>query len=537
MESIIWHMALIIGSAVFLIGVIYLISRKKRTRTDYIKAVAIELLASWFLWLPHELYKEVTVDGRFLHILESVLTAVIRTFNVFSIEAYEKVIYPGSEELTSAFAIVRVLVSISVALFSFGWIMTFFDGPLQRIKLFFNRNEPTFVFPEFNEKTASIARSVDRDFGNKANIVFLAHEEVPESSKSEIEEIGGMVMKTSLPLMIHNLVKHSGEINVYIFGRDDEDNLKQLEDAFDEGMVDKCRKIHFFVELTETPWALCDDYVSRKLGDHDADVVVNFVRTEENAVYHILWRHSFLKHVHIERDGMKKAEVLIAGVNARSIEMIRTILPLTQMPGYSLSLTVLDEGENLAKLQAQMPSIVFNKPYRHWGDAVYSITYLENVALDEVLPDSVSEAISSFTYAYVNTGDDIRNVTLAIRLDHERQRAAVSEEADAAVGYEIMVDASRIEEKMLKRDSLRHILFSGNFEKVYSREFSSMSEFETASIAVHEQRQKEKVAKAEVNFTTSIGLRPSPGLPPMVPRMPEIDFIRLMYECVIVLMR
>jgi hypothetical protein len=34
-------------------------------------------------------------------------------------------------------------------------------------------------------------------------------------------------------------------------------------------------------------------------------------------------------------------------------------------------------------------------------------------------------------------------------------------------------------------------------------------------------------AKAELNFTMSIGLSPSPGLPPIVPLIPEIDFINV----------
>ena len=34
-----------------------------------------------------------------------------------------------------------------------------------------------------------------------------------------------------------------------------------------------------------------------------------------------------------------------------------------------------------------------------------------------------------------------------------------------------------------------------------------------------------QVAKAAAYFTRSMGLRPSPGCPPMVPRIPEIDLI------------
>jgi hypothetical protein len=32
-------------------------------------------------------------------------------------------------------------------------------------------------------------------------------------------------------------------------------------------------------------------------------------------------------------------------------------------------------------------------------------------------------------------------------------------------------------------------------------------------------------AKAAENFTISMGVRPSPGNPPIVPRIPEMDFI------------
>jgi hypothetical protein len=36
-----------------------------------------------------------------------------------------------------------------------------------------------------------------------------------------------------------------------------------------------------------------------------------------------------------------------------------------------------------------------------------------------------------------------------------------------------------------------------------------------------------KVAKPEVNFTISGGVSPSPGFPPMVPLIPDIDLMRL----------
>ena len=43
------------------------------------------------------------------------------------------------------------------------------------------------------------------------------------------------------------------------------------------------------------------------------------------------------------------------------------------------------------------------------------------------------------------------------------------------------------------------------------------------------EEPQQKVAKAEVNFTTSRGVSPSPAGPPMVPRIPEMDLMRLIF--------
>jgi hypothetical protein len=40
-----------------------------------------------------------------------------------------------------------------------------------------------------------------------------------------------------------------------------------------------------------------------------------------------------------------------------------------------------------------------------------------------------------------------------------------------------------------------------------------------------------KEANAVVKFTISTGVKPSPGFPPMVPRIPEIDLISVIVFC------
>lgn len=502
MESFWWYLSLIAGTVCFLFGILYLFARKRRVQSDYIKAAGIELVAGWILLLPYEYFDEITISNPVLRFIESCLTAVIRALNIFSVEGYERIVFQGNEDFSSVYSIIRVLVSILLALFACGWVISFFEGPAQRIKLLSRSKRTTYLFPEYNNKSVAIAKSIINDGNRDINIIFLEKNESGPAEKIDLEDNRLICLSMPLSKVLKLLSRNAPSIEVYLFGENEEQNLALLEESFADKEILKCGLIRFFVELDKTPWSLYDDYVLRKLGKGVKNVVVNFVRTEENYIFNMLASHSIFENAITEKDvpkgssALKQIHILIVGMNDRNIEFLKAILHLGQMPGYYLKVTIFDNGEHLKKLQYLLPAIQFNSRYYRKGDAAYSLFYYENVDIDSPdLDERITEDCKDYTFAYVNVNDDLKNTALGIRLGELRRRT------DAGDNFKILVNLSKLESGKWKADRISNISFSGAFNVIYSRSFITMSGIENASVEIHKLRQEERRAANETKGT------------------------------------
>ncbi len=503
MEIVMWYLSLIVGAICFLCGFLYLCLRRNRSQSDYIKASVIELAAGWVLLLPYEFYEEITVGNPFLHIVESCLTALIRALNIFSAEGYEMVAVGGDETFSSIYTIVRVLVSIFLALFTCGWVISFFEGPAQYIKLFFRRGRRTYIFTGYNEKTVSVAKSIIREGQKNINIVFLEQDE-DELSKKSAPETDNLIRLAMPPgRLIRILSRKTPGIEVYLFGDNEEDNLSLLEEVFAGKAIREFSSVRFFVELVKAPWSLYDDFVRCKLGDGVKNIVVNFVRIEENFIYNMLAENSIFADtvpengVNLEETECRQINILIAGMNERNREFLKAVLHLGQMPGYFLKVTVFDNGEHMKDLQNRLPSVRFNTRYCKDGDAYYSLSYYENINVGTPeFEELIERTCGDFTFAYVNCGDDLENVSLGIRLGNLRKRNG------SEGNYRIVVNVSKLEPGKWNADRLENISFSGSFSRIYSRPFITMSGIEDATVRIHDIRQKEKEAAAKAEGRT-----------------------------------
>lgn len=92
-EKICWLTAMIMGGLLCVSGVAYWISKKEKKDSHYAMAAFIEFVSCWILYIPEELFNDLTCQNKLLRIVEGVITALLKSVNVYSGNGYEKVEY------------------------------------------------------------------------------------------------------------------------------------------------------------------------------------------------------------------------------------------------------------------------------------------------------------------------------------------------------------------------------------------------------------------------------------------------------------
>ncbi|MBR6851506.1 MAG: hypothetical protein IKM88_14875, partial [Lachnospiraceae bacterium] len=172
----------------------------------------------------------------------------------------------------------------------------------------------------------------------------------------------------------------------------------------------------------------------------------------------------------------------LVGMNARNLEMLKAILHLSQMPGYRLTVMVLDTGAGRSILRRKMPEI--DDECDKVGNAVYRLIYKENVLLEsDSFEQIIGEEFADFTFAFIHVGEDLQNANLAMRLNALRARK------NDNGNYRIQVNIER--DRMAGQwngDLTEKMDFVGSRRKVYDYDFITMSDLEKATVAIHNVR-------------------------------------------------
>ena len=501
-EPICWYSAFTIGLAGFLYGIIYILRKKGVKEEHFAKAAFFEFAASWILYIPVELFNDIPESVPFLRVIESIFTALLRTFNIYLGNGYSRSAFKGHPIFSSIYATLMTLANIVLLLFVAGFIIKFLDGPLQRIKLSLRKHRKTYVFSVCNEKTLSIAESIS--CSEKKNIVFAnSGKSLSSTSKERIDRMKGIRLDGTVTEILRKTIKKAKGIELFLFADVEEDNLTELEAACKYAEKHKDANVRIYVELFETPWSLYDEYLKTHNAADGKGLVINFVRAEENFAYNNLLKNSIFDNAVPGEDGsVKDIKFLLVGMNDRNLEMFKAVLHLSQMPGYRPVVMVMDPhddrktsrepDEGRRKLKQKFPEIC--DECNEDGDAIYRILYKENVVLESDQFESiVTEGFADFTFAFINAGDDLLNANLAMRLNALRYRKACKKKED----YVIQVN---IRNEGICDDwnpaLLEHIQVVGSFKKTYDHAFITMSDIERGTIAIHEVRYPQSNPKS-----------------------------------------
>ncbi len=139
-------------------------------------------------------------------------------------------------------------------------------------------------------------------------------------------------------------------------------------------------------------------------------------------VYDDLWKTSIFKEAQKnENSGDDKIiNALIIGYNDLNLEMAKAILWLGQMPGYEVTVSIIDVEDNQAACMETMPEIQVNKECLNEQQGVYTFKYEPDINMiwddkksekerDEVTREKVrkkKDMLRKATFIFVHTGYD-----------------------------------------------------------------------------------------------------------------------------------
>lgn len=494
-QKIVWCIAFCLGFILFVYGIIYWARIKNRQEVHYAKAAVIEFFACWIMYIPSEYYNEL-VDNKYsvMRGIESFFTALLRSLVVYQGSGYEKVAYEDHIFFSSVYSTVRVGINIILLLLVCGFIVKFLNGPMQKLKLYFFRKRYTYIFTEINEKTLAIASSIaqNTELPQKKNIIFVLKSYNDNTEIEKINSFGGLCVYGQLFSILHILLEKSSGIELFLVTSSEEQNLSELERICEKYEKNCTCRIKVYVELIQTPWCLYDDFLKKYNINYDSPMIVNFVRVEENFIYNLLLEYSIFEYA-IERGSYKEIKILIIGeMCERNLEMLKAVLHLGQMPGYKISIIVVENSTDRNMLRQKMPEIYDEVDEE--GDAIYSLKFKENIPFDSVEFDEIIEKeANDFSLAFVNTGSDLQNLNLAIKINAFCLRKSREENQ-----YTLLVNVNNKRASVDWNERIiSRLRLVGDIEQTYAYSHITMSKIEKASIEIHAVRQKNKKKEAE----------------------------------------
>ncbi len=482
-----WDSCLIVGTIFFAIGIFMFVINRGKKEIAFVKMSLCELIAAYFLIFP-DVYLH---DGSstLLMLLKCFLLTLLNVLKIFSGNGYDEIVIEGHPTLNIVYILVLGLVNLCIMIALIGFILQFLGDFIEDTVFYSNRFSKVYIFSGVNERTISIARSVqenEKNKGKKYSIIFV-DESSSDDSKKTVREMGAHYTNESFCKEIGRFIRKTKEIDIFIFGDSEEDNLTKLGKFTALDLAGDIAFTRVYVELTDTPWYIYGNFVKNNRLPKDK-VTVNLVNSNESFVLNDLYEHSVFDNARLS-DKESIIDVLIAGISNKSIEMVKALLALGQMPGYMLKITVLDDKGKKDVFRRIIPEL--KERSDEFGEAVYSFECIDDIDSDtDKLEKIITEKCPEFTFAFIATDDNVQNINLGLRIRTLRSRLNKGND------YRIRICVNNSELISNWIPELRsNVELVGGIGNIYDYRFLTMSKIEQASKLIHDIRQNDMLKK------------------------------------------
>ena len=357
---------------------------------------------------------------------------------------------------------------------TFGFVLSFFERVTSCLKYFIKRGQNAYILSEINEKSIALARSV-RKADKYALIAFMNCEGA--NLAAEAKAVGAALFKKSIKNSSLILRSEKAKNMFFIMGEDESENIEATL-----SLIEKHKQ-----RVNTSIYTLSTSKVGGLLTDSadKGEMCVRRINESRQLAYSEISGASPDKLITAGSDG-KNISVLIIGMGGYGTEFLKAALWCGQLPGYTLTVNVIDKNENIRSHFYEMcPEIIDKNGNGDIGEACYNLDFYGGIDVCNHDFEDVINSLDNVTLAFVALGDDDKNIETAIAL-----RTIMARKGQKPVIKSVVYSSEK--HNILEKNNLTNyknqtydILFTGNIDECYSLENVTASDVEEKALVHH----------------------------------------------------
>ncbi len=270
---------------------------------------------------------------------------------------------------TSVFVVYYVVAPLLTATFILSLVSDF----NQSVKYFFLRRRNVYVFSVLSSASLAVARDAVKikENGKNALIIFADIEDLEEGEelKTAAKRLGAIFFKGDVTSV--KLYRGNGNLRkIYFISENEQTNLVQaldfIERAREDSRVNNARTQLFVFARSDESEVLLNSADKGRLK-------VRRINRKRNMIWDTLRTHSVFDDAY-DDNGVKVMNIAIAGFGSYSLELVKALCWMGQMPGYKLVIHVFDKERRCkTTIEGECPEIIKYNGVRMEGCPYYEI--------------------------------------------------------------------------------------------------------------------------------------------------------------------
>lgn len=368
--------------------------------------------------------------------------------------------------LRSAYLIINYLCYIICPIVTSGLIISFVGDAFDRIRYALSFKEKCYVFSALNEKSLSLAKTIDKD----GVILFLNAKDCDEGLKTGARKEGALLLHGSVFGL--KLFKNK-KYRIYLIEKDEDNNVDLAQ-----GLITKIQEKK---DVKTIIYAFCQSGASvdflESLIEKDSNVEIRCIDETALLCNHLIFEHP----LYVLPAGCKDISVALVGLGNYGIRMLKTVYWAGQIVGLNLKIRAYDKDADKIKEQflAECPLLK--------GDN--TIQFVNADVSSESFDDAFFNKDNSLdaTHVFVCMGDDGLNFTVTEKFFRIfRQKRDFDKEK--LPQFFTRVRSSKKTHSLFENSAFlenRNIHLFGTLESIYSKNTIFNSHLENLAFAVH----------------------------------------------------